>query len=60
MYVLKVYFGSPYNLSAADMSSLRKLFSSEEVIRKGILADVMYMQTSSKNEARYICIYELD
>ena len=51
-FALQVYFGTPYNLSMSDMSSLRRLFSSEEVIRKGILADVMYMQTSSKNEAR--------
>ena len=52
LFPLKVYFGTPYNLSLSDMTNLRRLFSSEEVIKKGILADVMYMQTSSKNEAR--------
>jgi hypothetical protein len=33
------------------MKALRGLFSSEEVVQKGLLADLMYMSTSNKVEA---------
>ena len=34
------------------MNQLRALFSAEDVVKKGLLADIMYMSTASKNEAK--------
>jgi hypothetical protein len=34
------------------MSTIKKLFSSEEVVRKGLFSDMMYMRTTSKEIAR--------
>lgn len=48
----QAYFGSRHNLSQSDMAQLRELFGGEEVVRKGILADLMYMQTNSKDIAK--------
>ena len=34
------------------MNQLRSLFSAEDVVKKGLLADIMYMSTANKNEAK--------
>ncbi|TRY76324.1 hypothetical protein TCAL_15908 [Tigriopus californicus] len=48
----QAYFGLKENLSDSQMEKLRALFSSEEVMRKGIFTDMMYMKTTSKEEAQ--------
>ena len=53
-YILwyQAYFGSRNNLSEQAMNQLRSLFSAEDVVKKGLLADIMYMSTANKNEAK--------
>ena len=34
------------------MNQLRSLFSAEDVVKKGLLADIMYMSTANKDEAK--------
>ena len=48
----QAYFGSRNNLSEQAMNQLRALFSAEDVVKKGLLADIMYMSTANKNEAK--------
>ena len=42
----QAYLGSPYELSADEMSVVANIFASEEVIRKGFLADYMFQETA--------------
>lgn len=44
----QAYFGLEKNLTEHQLSELQELFSSEEVMRKGIFTDLIYMQTTSK------------
>ena len=44
----QAYFGSEKNQSVHTLNLLKKLFSSEEVVTKGLLADIMYMSTANK------------
>jgi len=46
------------NLTAETMSRLHSLFSSEEVMRKGVFTDVMYSRTVSEAEAREMAALE--
>lgn len=48
----QAYFGSRNNLSEQALSQLRTLFSAEDVVKKGLLADIMYMSTANKEEAK--------
>ena len=50
---LKYYF-TQENGNKGDNrdKAMKALFTSEDIIRKGILADEMYMTTSSKEKAR--------
>lgn len=47
----QAYFGSRKNLTDDKMTALKSLFSSEDVVQKGLLADVMYMSTARKSDA---------
>ena len=47
----QAYFGSKKNLSSDVLSRLKDLFSAEDVVKKGLLADTMYMTTANKAEA---------
>lgn len=40
----KAYFGQQHNLSQAELEIIKRLFSSEEVMRKGLFTDLMYMK----------------
>jgi hypothetical protein len=42
----QAYHGSAEELSADQLSEVAKIFASEEVIRKGFLADYMFQETS--------------
>ena len=50
----KAYFGSRKNLSDEVLKQLQTLFSAEDVVKKGLLADIMYMSTANKDEAKSI------
>ena len=50
----QAYFGSRSNLSEEALKQLKDLFSAEDVVKKGLLADIMYMSTANKNEAKSI------
>ena len=42
----QAYLGSPHELSPEEMSVVANIFASEEVIRKGFLADYMFQETA--------------
>lgn len=48
----QAYFGSRKNLTQETMSKLKDLFSSEDVVKKGLLADLMYMTSASKDDSK--------
>ena len=47
----QAYFGSRNHLPNKTLDAIRALFSSKDIVIKGLLADLMYMNTSSKSEA---------
>ena len=47
----QAYFGLKSELSPEQLTRLKELFSTEEVMRKGIFTDMMYMKTTSREEA---------
>ena len=47
----QAYFGSKEELSGGDLAAVRRIFSSEEVVRKGILADMMFTQIPYRQQA---------
>ncbi len=47
----QAYLGLTSDLSPETLSRVREVFSSEEVVRKGLVTDVMFEQTAYRQEA---------
>ena len=47
----QAYFGTPNNMNNDDLERVRDIFSSEEVVKKGLLSDAMCEDTAFKEEA---------
>ena len=48
----QAYLGSRSQLPNKTLEEIRRLFSSKDIVTKGLLADIMYMNTSRKAEAK--------
>ena len=48
----QAYFGSRSQLPDKTLEEIRRLFSSKDIVTKGLLADIMYANTSRKAEAK--------
>ena len=48
---MKYLIPAPSDLSPQELSEVRRVFSSEEVVRKGVLTDVMCAQNAFRQEA---------
>ena len=47
----QAYFGSQEHLTSDELAMVRHIFSDEEVVRKGILTDIMFQNTPFRSEA---------